>query len=403
MKGAALFHPKAKAWVKGRIGLLPQLERSIGKDDRVIWMHVASLGEFEQGRPLLEKIKKTYPTYRILLTFFSPSGYEVRKNYSGADWVFYLPMDGPKNAKRFLDIVHPSLVIFVKYEFWYFYLKKINYRKIPLLLVSALFREEMSFFKWHGSISRKMLSRFDHLFVQNEASLALIEKIGLGHLASISGDTRFDRVLELSSQRLPIASIDQFKGDAPLLVAGSTWPGDEKVIATALLDKRLATLKVIIAPHELNSTRLKELQSLFPTAQLLSSIENNPTCTIVIIDSIGLLSSAYQYATFALIGGGFKEPGIHNTLEAAVYGVPVFFGPNYKKFAEAIDLVNTGAAYPLDDSTIASGQFANQLHFFLTNNNKREEAGLAAHHYVQSKKGASEIILKYIQTKQLLT
>ncbi|MEY3324598.1 MAG: hypothetical protein RLZ11_912 [Bacteroidota bacterium] len=403
MKGAALFHPKAKAWVKGRIGLLPQLERSISKDDRVIWMHVASLGEFEQGRPLLEKIKRTYPTYRILLTFFSPSGYEVRKNYSGADWVFYLPMDGPKNAKRFLDIVHPSLVIFVKYEFWYFYLKKINYRKIPLLLVSALFREEMSFFKWHGSISRKMLSRFDHLFVQNEASLALIEKIGLGHLASISGDTRFDRVLELSSQRLPISSIDQFKGDAPLLVAGSTWPGDEKVIATALLDKRLATLIVVIAPHEINSTRIKELQTLFPTAQLLSSIENNPTSTTVIIDSIGLLSSAYQYATFALIGGGFKEPGIHNTLEAAVYGVPVFFGPNYQKFAEAINLVNTGAAYPLDESTNASEQLANQLHFFLTNNNKREEAGLAAHHYVQSKKGASEIILKYIQTKQLLT
>jgi 3-deoxy-D-manno-octulosonic-acid transferase len=402
MKGAALFHPKAKAWVKGRRGLLTQLERSIGKDDRVIWMHVASLGEFEQGRPLLEKIKRTYPTYRILLTFFSPSGYEVRKNYSGADWVFYLPMDGPKNAKRFLDIVHPSLVIFVKYEFWYFYLKKINYRKIPLLLVSALFREEMSFFKWHGAISRKMLSRFDHLFVQNESSLALIEKIGLRHQASISGDTRFDRVLELSSQRLPITSIDQFKGDAPLLVAGSTWPGDEKVIAKALQDKRLATLKVVIAPHEINSTRLKELQSLFPSAQLLSSFKNNPTSNIVIIDSIGLLSSSYQYATFALIGGGFKEPGIHNTLEAAVYGIPVFFGPNYKKFAEAIELVSVGGAYPLDDGN-TSGQLANQLHFFLINSNKREEAGHAAHHYVQSNKGASEIILKYIQTKQLLT
>jgi 3-deoxy-D-manno-octulosonic-acid transferase len=207
---AALFNPKAQKWVTGRKNIFQKLEAAIPAQEKIVWMHCASLGEFEQGRPLLEKIKQQYPAYKFLLTFFSPSGYEVRKDYKGADWVFYLPMDGPRNAKRFLEIVHPSLVIFVKYEFWFYYLKKVKYRNIPLLLVSALFREDMSFFKCYGAMQRKMLSRFDHLFVQTPTSKNLIDEIGLGDICTVSGDTRFDRVIEIAEQFKPIHPIEEF-------------------------------------------------------------------------------------------------------------------------------------------------------------------------------------------------
>lgn len=403
MQLAALFHPKAKAWVNGRKGIWQKLANAIDKKDKVIWMHVASLGEFEQGRPLLEKLKSTYPTYKLLLTFFSPSGYEVRKNYKGADWVFYLPMDGPKNAKRFLDIAHPSLVIFVKYEFWFFYLKKISYKKIPLLLVAALFRKEMSFFKWYGSISRKMLARFDHLFVQNASSFQLLQQLGLEQIVSISGDTRFDRVIENAVTPTPIEIIKKFKGDSPLLIAGSTWPGDEKVIQQAILDPSLNQLKLVIAPHEINTAHLEQLQLLFPEAVLFSSSHIHSNNRILLIDSIGQLATCYQYADFALIGGGFKQPGIHNTLEAAVYGIPIFFGPNYEKFAEAIELVKVGAAFSLKNTQDAGKQLAEQLQYFLANNPAKVEAGDAARRYVLSQKGATEKILKFIANKRYLS
>ena len=225
---ASLFSTKALKWVQGRKGLFEKLEAAIPANSKIVWMHCASLGEFEQGRPLLEKMKDQYPDYRFLLTFFSPSGYEVQKNYTGADWVFYLPADGPTNARRFLEIVHPSLVIFVKYEFWYYYLKKIKYRNIPLVLVSALFRKEMSFFSWYGGLQRKMLSRFDHLFVQNESSAELIRGIvGAGN-CTVSGDTRFDRVAAIAGRFEPIPLVEEFSGNSPLLVAGSTCPMTKK-------------------------------------------------------------------------------------------------------------------------------------------------------------------------------
>jgi 3-deoxy-D-manno-octulosonic-acid transferase len=400
---AAWFNPKAAAWVNGRRGLFEQLEKAIDKKDRVIWMHVASLGEFEQGRPLLEKLRTQYPTHRLLLTFFSPSGFEVRKSYSGADWVFYLPMDGPSNAKRFLDITHPELVIFVKYEFWYFYLKKISYRKIPLLLVSAIFHPTMSFFKWYGGISRKMLHRFNHLFVQNEASLRLLQKIGLGAISSIAGDTRFDRVVALASTAKPIASLATFSAGSPILLAGSTWPSDEKIIAEALQHTALSSLKLVVAPHEINKQHIAQLQTLFPDSLLLSSFDENIAAQrrVLILDSIGLLSTAYQHATFAYIGGGFKQAGIHNTLEAAVYGIPLFFGPHYHHFAEAVALVKYGGAFALTDQNEAGTELSHQLNELLLNTPHYQQASEASKNFVRNNQGATAIISKFIQEKLL--
>lgn len=400
---AAWFHPKAAAWVKGRRGLFTQLEQVIDKKDRVIWMHVASLGEFEQGRPLLEKLKTHYPSHRLLLTFFSPSGYEVRKNYSGADWIFYLPMDGPSNAKRFLDIAHPELVIFVKYEFWYFYLKKLSYRNIPLLLVSANFHSRMSFFKWYGGIERKMLTRFNHLFVQNESSLQLLQNIGLDARSSVAGDTRFDRVVTVASNAAPLTSLITFAGERPLLVAGSTWPSDEKVLASALQNPALSSLKLVIAPHEINKQHLEQLQALFPDSLLYSAFDPEKATQhrVMIINTIGLLASAYQHAKFAYIGGGFKLPGIHNTLEAAAYGVPLFFGPHYHSFAEAVALVKNGGAFALNDRTAASDQLSRQLVELLQHTTHYQQASVAAKNYVKNNQGATEIILKFIQEKLL--
>jgi len=398
---AAPFHSKASAWVNGRKGIFKKMESQINPEDRVIWMHVASLGEFEQGRPLLEKLRKEYPLHKLLLTFFSPSGYEIQKNYAGADWVFYLPMDGPKAAKRFLDIAHPELVLFVKYEFWFFYLKKISYRKIPLLLVAALFREEMSFFRWYGAISRKMAARFDHLFVQDKRSLDLLHKIGLGSISSIAGDTRFDRVIEIATKHKPIKIIEQFKGESAMLVAGSTWQGDEKAIAKAFENPTLSNLKLIIAPHEISDTHINELQQLFPTAQLFSAYQQAPiaTNTVLIIDSIGLLSSLYYYATVAFIGGGFKLSGIHNILEAAVYGVPVFFGPHHQRSLEALELVANEGAIALAAGEDPGKTLGHHLASLLVDPIKRKKMGNAAFQYVNAKKGATETIIDFIRKK----
>ena len=276
---AALFNQKAKKWVDGRKGIWEKLKSEAGSrrsdDSKIIWVHCASLGEFEQGRPLIEKLKAQDAGYKILLTFFSPSGYEIRKNYIGADWVFYLPMDGPQNAKRFMQIVNPSLVIFVKYEFWYYYLKEIKKRNIPLLLVSALFRENSVFFKWYGGLQRKMLFFFDHLFVQNEASKKLLDNISLANACSVSGDTRFDRVIEIAEQFTPVPGIESFVGDCKTIVAGSTWPEDEEVLQKTITAINDPSLKLIIAPHEINKEHITQLQKLFPGAVLFSEITND--------------------------------------------------------------------------------------------------------------------------------
>jgi 3-deoxy-D-manno-octulosonic-acid transferase len=400
---ASLFNAKAKKWMQGRKKIFEQLEKAIPEGEPIIWMHCASLGEFEQGRPLIEQLKAQFPAYKILLTFFSPSGYEAQKNYKDANWVFYLPVDGPRNAKRFLEIVQPSLVIFVKYEFWYYYLKKIKYRNIPLLLISALFRKDMSFFKWYGGLQRKILSRFDHLFVQNKSSKELVDSIGLSAICTVSGDTRFDRVIAIAENFKPIPAIEQFIGNHKTIIAGSTWKEDEEVLQKVFVAINDSSLKLIIAPHEVNEKHLKETKELFPDSIFYSELSTQSfasnTHNCLIIDNIGMLSKLYQYSYISYIGGGLKSSGIHNVLEAAVYNKIVLFGPFYKKYSEAIGLVESGGGLSFDDDKDLKTIIERLLQ------DKREylSRSKAAGDFVQSNKGATQKIIQFIQEKRLLT
>ncbi|MET0636208.1 MAG: glycosyltransferase N-terminal domain-containing protein [Chitinophagaceae bacterium] len=395
---ASLFNPKAKQWIRGRRGIFDQLEKAFTSEKPVIWVHCASLGEFEQGRPLIEALREKYADHQVLLTFFSPSGYENRKNYTGADHVFYLPADGPANARRFLEIVKPSLVVFVKYEFWYYYLKKIKYRNIPLILVSALFWEKMSFFKWYGVIQRKMLSRFDHLFVQNDESKRLLGIIGLGSITTVSGDTRFDRVSTIALAATPLPVVERFIGQSgKVIIAGSTWPPDEQLLSS-IMQMGGSEWKLVIAPHEIGAKHLAQVKKIFPEAVYYTDAEKGAaTGRILVIDNIGMLSRLYQYAYISYIGGGFGK-GIHNTLEAAVFGRPVFFGPEYKKFKEAFDLINAGAAFSVHDAD----EMFQQLQLFEKDQVLWKSSGDKARSYVSGNRGATGKILDYIEGKRFL-
>lgn len=399
---ASLFHTKARKWLNGRKDIFRKLEQSIPADGKIIWMHCASLGEFEQGRPVLEKIRQQYPGYRLLLTFFSPSGYEARQNYKGADWVFYLPPDGPRNARRFLEIVHPSLVIFVKYEFWYYYLKKIKYRGIPLLLVSAIFHKDMHFFQWYGSLMRKMLSRFDHLFVQTEDSRQLLETIGLEKICTVSGDTRFDRVLEIAETAASIPLVQEFAGGQKLLVAGSTWAEDETMLSKGMAFLQSRGIKLVIAPHEVDPGNISSLEEKFPGAvrySALAAATNKSNHPVLIIDNIGMLSALYRYSWCSYVGGGLSKGGVHNVLEAAVYGRPVLYGSNYQKYAEAVGLINREGAMEIRDlSGLEKG-----ISRLLDDAGYYEAVSKNAAVFVQDHAGASRKILSYIQEKRLLT
>jgi 3-deoxy-D-manno-octulosonic-acid transferase len=396
---ASLFNAKARKWVNGRRGIFKKLADAIPPDSKVIWMHCASLGEFEQGRPLLEKLTSQFPSYKVLLTFFSPSGYEVQKDYKGADWVFYLPIDGPRNAKRFLEIVHPSLVIFVKYEFWYYYLKKIKYRNIPLLLVSALFRNDMSFFKWYGGLQRKMLSRFDHLFVQNESSKQLMDEIGLADICTVSGDTRFDRVAAIAESFQAIPAIEKFIGNNLAIVAGSTWKEDEEVLQKSFTDLNDRTLKLIVAPHEITQSHIDELQILFQKSILFSELPAaTNTVNTLIIDNIGMLSRLYRYAHISLVGGAFRKSGVHNVLEAAVYGKPVLYGPEYKKYSEAVELIRSGGGVCIrsDEECTAT------MRSLLKDKSEHALRSRQAAEYVRQHQGATVRVLSFIRQKRYL-
>lgn len=400
---ASLFHPKAKKWIAGRRRIFERLQAAIPDQSKIIWMHCASLGEFEQGRPLLEALRIQYPGHRILLTFFSPSGYEIRKNYSGADWVFYLPLDGPRNARRFLEIVQPQLVVFVKYEFWYYYLKKIKYRQIPLLLVSALFWEKMSFFRWYGAMPRKMLSRFDQLFVQDENSAQLMGQLGLSSITQISGDTRFDRVLAIAAQSELHPLLIPFVGGRKVIMAGSTWPEDEILLARVMAALPADKFVLVVAPHEISASHLATLEQSFPDSLRFSALQQGPWQPgaslphCLIIDNIGMLSQLYRHAWVSYVGGGFGK-GIHNILEAAVYGVPVMFGPVHHKFNEAKQLQLAGGAYCVESAEEALAH----INRWLKSEQTYRAAADASGSYVSSHAGATKIILQYIQEKRLL-
>lgn len=339
---AAPWNTKAKLWRDGRKNLFDRMRESIDPSAPTIWVHVASLGEFEQGRPIIEKIKAERPEYKILLTFFSPSGYEIRKNYPGADYIFYLPLDTPSNAREFLDIVKPQMAVFVKYEYWINLLAELKNRDIPTYIVSAIFRRDSIFFRSTGAMWREALKSFELLFVQDDNSKSLLAELGYENVV-VAGDTRFDRVAQIAAAAKKIDLIEQFKGDSRLFVAGSSWGPDEELIVR--LANENPTIKFIVAPHEMEQARMAKIeQSAVGGAVRYTNIDGDISDKqILILDTMGMLSSVYGYADFSYIGGGFGV-GIHNTLEAATFGLPIAFGPNYQKFKEARDMITLGGA-----------------------------------------------------------
>jgi len=386
--------------LNGRKNIFDRLRAELqSQDSKIIWFHCSSLGEFEQGRPVIEKLKSQNPGLKFLLTFFSPSGYEIRKDYKGVDWVFYLPLDSKKNAKTFFDIVNLALAVFVKYDYWYYYLNECKKRKIPLLLISGIFRKEQPFFKWYGNLHRSMLNCFTHFFVQDKESLQLLQSINIKN-ATVAGDTRFDRVSEIAENFTPIEAIEKFCSGLPVLVAGSTWSEDEKLIKDATAN--FPDLKIIIAPHEIHKEHIDQLKSFFPDAVLYSQLRvQSPEAIIsdhLIIDNIGMLSKLYHYSTIAYVGGGFNK-GIHNTIEAAVYGNPVLFGPNYKKFKEAIGLIENGGGICIT----SSNELSTILQKFISDKTALGLSGKNSFDFVKQNKGATEKILYYIEANRLLT
>lgn len=394
----ALFNAKARLWVNGRKNLLNRIENELKHNHRpLIWMHAASLGEFEQGRPVLEAIKAKHPDYGIVLTFFSPSGYEVRKNYELADFVFYLPLDTPKNTKRFLELLPIKLAIFIKYEYWYNYMNGLRKKSIPLVFVSAIFRPGQIFFQDYGSWFLKHLKSVEWFFVQTPFSLELLQTIGISK-ASLSGDTRFDRVADIASKAKENELVAQFKGNSKLLLAGSSWPEDEALIYP-LLD-RFPDLKIVFAPHQIDQKHIRQIEKSLQGKAILYSLAT-PTEVkdkqVLIIDNFGILSSLYRYAEFTYIGGGFGA-GIHNTLEAATFGMPIFIGPNYQKFQEAVDLVELGAIEVIKDA----GHLEKSILQLISFPDIRLEKGQQARDYVSKKTGATQHIIDLLEDNYFL-
>lgn len=349
---AALFNPKAKAFVQGRRGIFKKLDAALrNTTGPLAWFHCASLGEFEQARPVIESLKKEFPYVRILLTFFSPSGYEVRKNYAQADYIYYLPLDSARNARRFVAITKPTLAIFVKYEFWHHYTHQLKANNIPTLSISSIFRDDQVYFKSYGGFYRNILRNFSQFFVQNDASVKLLSSIGITQ-SKRSGDTRFDRVYEIAKQAEEVPLAKAFKADQKVFVAGSCWPEDLEILVPLINDRRM---KFILAPHEISETMIASLERSLQVPSIRYSRAAQQTnldeYAVLIIDNIGLLSRLYRYGEFAYIGGAFGK-GLHNILEAACYGVPILFGNrNFEKFQEAVHLINLGGAFDVADYT----------------------------------------------------
>lgn len=396
---ASLFNRKAKLFVGGRKNIFDELKRQLSEpptpNSQLMWFHCSSLGEFEQARPLIEKFKVDKLKFKILITFFSPSGYEARKNYIGADFIFYLPMDTKSNAKRFLDIVMPSQVFFVKYDFWHNYLNELNKRKIPTYLVSANFRDEQ-FKGFYGKYLRKVMPFFHHIFVQNESSQKLLSANGISNV-TVSGDLRYDKVSQTVLNPKKISMVEQFKGNGKILIGGSTWEKDEQIISD--FGFKISDLKLIIAPHEINESHIQSTIQQFNHSTILrfSEISKEPVSTalgklkeakILIIDNIGMLSSLYQYADMAYIGGGFGS-GIHNILEALAFGVPVIFGPNHYKFPEAKEIIEQGGGFSISNQE----DFRKAMNLLLSDEKILKMASMVCKNFVSKRKGAVEKIV----------
>lgn len=388
---ASLFNEKAAFFVKGRLGLFDRLKQQIDPNARYIWFHVASLGEFEQGRPIMERIRQEHPDYKIILTFFSPSGFEIRKNYNGADVICYLPMDTVAGARRFLQLVRPQMAVFVKYEYWINYLHELKQAGIPTYMVSAIFLPGQAFFKWWGGWYRNVLKAFTHLFVQDAKSVEMLASIGITN-ATACGDTRFDRVLAIARNAKQLPVCEAFKGGSrPVLIAGSSWPKDEDILAAYFNGK---DYRVIIAPHETDEAHVQEIIAKLPGRKCARYTQATPQTAaqadVLIIDCIGILSSIYQYGDLAYIGGGFGV-GIHNILEPAVYGMPVVFGPNYRKFREAVEMEKAGGAFHIEDGA--------QLSLLLDSlmapgSNRLAETSAIAKQFVAANSGATNLIMQ---------
>ncbi len=390
---SSLFHNKARLFVRGRRGLFRDLQQAVAGWQQVVWFHCASLGEFEQGRPVIEQIKQSHPHVKILLTFFSPSGYQVRKNYAFADYVTYLPVDGPHAARRFVDIVRPDQVFFIKYEYWYYFLRALYKRQVPVYLISAIFRRHQVFFKWYGGWFRRMLRFFTHLFVQDEASADLLKHYRITQV-TVSGDTRFDRVRQVAGSARALPLVEQFKGGHFLLVAGSTWPADEELLAR-YFQNTSHDYKMLLAPHEVHEQHIQRIMNRFNPDELVrwseAAAEKMTRARVLVVDAIGLLSSLYGYGNLAYVGGGFGN-GIHNILEAATYDIPVIFGPNYHKFKEALDLARLGGAFPQHNYQ----NFPGLMDDLLENPRKLKSAGQIAGDYVRRQAGATRVILSKV-------
>lgn len=385
--------PKISTFVKGRKDVLHKINNTISKSDKVLWIHAASLGEYEQGLPILEKLKLDYPKHKILLTFFSPSGYEVKKDSSPADVTTYLPMDTPRKVTSFLDAVNPHLVIFIKYEIWPNYLFQLASKKIPTLLISARFTPNKIYFKSYGGFMRKALNRFTHIYVQDEKSSYLLNTIGINGV-SIAGDTRLDRVSEILERNNSLKIMDSFTKGKNCLVAGSTWPEDERLLVD-YINKTPKDLKFVIAPHNINEKQLKGLIAAIERKTALfteCTTESVMDCQVLVVDTIGILTKIYSYATLAYVGGGF-ETGLHNTLEPAVFGIPVIIGPDYHGFLEAEDLVQLGGIIPVKNQE----EFEESINRLLDDSEVRQKVGDINSQYILKNKGASIQIMKGVR------
>lgn len=389
----AFFSPKIKLFVDGRKNVFEILKENCTPNDKTIWFHAASLGEYEQGLPVIEEIKIKFPSHKIILTFFSPSGYEVRKNNSVSDLTVYLPLDTRKNAEAFLALVHPEMVFFIKYEYWPNYLNALRNLEIPTYLISGVFRKNQMFFKWYGGFYRKALNSFTYFFVQNESSKNLVLKLGKTNVA-VSGDTRFDRVAAILEKDNSLDFISEFKNNTLTVVVGSSWPKDEMILLD-FINHTTEKVKFIIAPHNIKKDQIQELKtSISKKVTLFSELptKNLSDFDVFIIDTIGILTKIYSYADIAYVGGGFGNPGVHNILEPATFGIPIVIGPNYTHFAEATALVNMGGC-----KTVSNKTELNDLLIHLFKNEKiRKEKGHICSTFVKTNKGATSVIINKI-------